>query len=89
MSQLGFDVSALIQKATQIHNTSEVVVTAERLCDNYSEVFRDELGILHGIEATISVDQHAIPRFHRYCPVPFAVKEKMEKLYNVKWLKEN
>ena len=37
------------------------------------------MGILHGIEATISVDQHATPRFHRYCPVPFAVKEKVKK----------
>ena len=79
MSQLGFDVSALIQKATQVHNTSEVVVTAERLCNDYSEVFKDELGILQGIEATISVDQHATPKFHRYRPVPFAVKEKVEK----------
>ena len=46
ISQLGFDVSPLIQEATQIHNTSEVVVTAERLCSEYSEVFTDELGVL-------------------------------------------
>ena len=79
MSQLGFDVSALIQEATQIHNTSEVVITAEHLCNEYSEVFTDELGVLCDIEATISVDEQATPKFHRYRPVPFAVKEKVEK----------
>ena len=78
MTLIGFNVSSLIQEATQVHNTTEVL-TAESLCEEYSEIFKDELGILKGIEATISVNPQAAPKFHRYRPVPFAVKEKVEK----------
>ena len=35
MSLLGFDISALIQEATQIHNTSARADTAESLCKEY------------------------------------------------------
>ena len=41
-------------------------------------MFEDQLGILHGIEASVSVDLQATPKFHRARPVPFAVKTKLE-----------
>ena len=50
-----------------------------QLCNEYSEVFKDELGVLRDIEATITVEEQATPKFHRYRPVPFGVKEKVEK----------
>lgn len=45
----------------------------------YSEVFRDELGTLKDIKATISVKPDATPKFHKARPLPFAMKEKVEK----------
>ena len=78
MALVEFNVSALIQEATQVHNTVETV-SAEQLCNEYSEIFKDKLGVLRCIEATVSVDPQAQPKFHRYQPVPFAVKEKVEK----------
>ena len=44
----------------------------------YSEVFKDQLGVLRGIEAAVSVHPQATPKFHRPRPVPFAIKEKLE-----------
>ena len=49
------------------------------MTNEYTEIFKDELGVLRGIKATISVDLQAQHKFHRYQPVPFAVKEKVEK----------
>ena len=79
MSLLGFDVSALIQEATQVLSTSVGGSTADHLCSKYADVFKEDLGVLRGIEATVSVDTNATPKFHRYRPVPFAVKDKVEK----------
>ena len=73
MSLLGFDVSALIQ--TNVGGS-----TAEHLCSKYADVFKEDLGVLRGIEATVSVDTNAPPKFHHYQPVPFAVKDKVEKM---------
>ena len=42
-------------------------------------MFKDELGILKGIEAVVTVQESASPRFHKPRPVPFALREKVEK----------
>ena len=52
MSLLWFDVSALIQEATQVLNTSVGDSTADHLCSKYADVFKEDLGVLRGIEAT-------------------------------------
>ena len=49
----------------------------EQLFTEYSEVFRDQLGVLRGIEASVSVDPQATPKFHWPRLVPFAIKEKL------------
>jgi len=33
---------------------------------------------LYGIEASISVEESATPHFHKFRPIPFAIKEKIE-----------
>jgi len=43
-----------------------------------AEYSGEELGLLRGIEATISVDESAISCFHKYQPVPLALKDKVE-----------
>ena len=44
----------------------------------YSQVFKDELGTLKDIKATISVKPDATPRFHKARPLPFAMKARVE-----------
>ena len=77
MSLLHFDVVHLMDKATQVHLNSTDSSSAELVTD-FSDVFKDELGVLKGIEATIAVEESALPRFHKPRPVPFALKDKVE-----------
>ena len=42
------------------------------------EVFQDELGMLHGMEAKIYVDEKATPRYFKARPVPYALKKGVE-----------
>ena len=77
MAELQFDVSRLINQATQIHHTSEAILATQVLTE-FSDIFKDELGVLKGIEANIAIDESAVPRFHKPRSVPFALKEKVE-----------
>ena len=49
------------------------------LLEEFAEVFRDELGVLKYIEATVNIHESATPRFHKARPVPVVLKEKVEK----------
>ncbi|KAJ0056475.1 hypothetical protein NL108_008034 [Boleophthalmus pectinirostris] len=51
--------------------------TIKDLIDKYSEVFRDELGTLKDIKASIIVRPEVPPKFCKHRPLPFA-KEKVE-----------
>lgn len=77
MNMSQFDVSALMVQATQLHHTSESTLTAELMAE-FTDVFQDELGVLKGIEANVSVKESAVPHFHRVRPIPFALREKVE-----------
>ena len=64
MSLLHFDVVQLMDQATQVHHTS-FDSSSTALVEEFSDVFKDELGVLKGIEATITVEESAVPRFHK------------------------
>ena len=49
------------------------------LLDKYSDIFKDELGTMNSIRAEPLVKENASPRFHRPRPVPFALKEAIER----------
>ena len=80
MLLLGLDLTILINEAAQIHNVEAGtgVSSPDQLFTIYADVFEDWLGVLHGIEASVSVDSQATPKFHRARPVPFSVKTKLE-----------
>lgn len=40
----------------------------------YNYLFKKELALLHDIEAAVTVEQTATPRFYRYRPVPCYVE---------------
>ena len=67
----------MMKQATQIHHTSESTLMAG-LMSELADVFRDELGVLKGIEANVSVEESAVPRFHKARSLPFALREKVE-----------
>ena len=77
MALLKFDVVTIMNQVTQVHHTSEDPMTTE-IKTEFADVFKEELGLLKGIEASVTVDESAPPRFHKPRPVPFALKEKVE-----------
>ena len=77
LRKLGIDLTVLIP---QLVSSSHSITQSEtdQLLAEYSDVVSKKLRLLHGIEASISVDESAMPRFHKFRPVPFAIKEKVE-----------
>ena len=51
---------------------------ATEIIMEFADVFKDELELLKGIQANVTVDEPASPRFHKPQPVPFTLKEKVE-----------
>ena len=82
MYLLNFDVAELIGKATAPVARCVNLVSEESLLKDFADVFKEELGLLRGIEAKITVNPAAIPKFHRHRPVPFVLKEKVEASFN-------
>ena len=50
----------------------------KEMLDQHQTLFKDELGRIKGVKATIHVDKHATPRLFKPRPVPFALREKVE-----------
>ena len=48
------------------------------ILDKYSDLFKDEMGILKGTKVTIHIQPDARPRFFRPRPVPYALRGKVE-----------
>lgn len=64
----------------QITSLSETKCRSLReVLDKYSEVFREELGTLKDIKASIIVKPDVPPKFCKHRPLPFAMKERVEK----------
>ena len=64
MSLLHYDVVQLMDQAPQVHHTSSDS-SSTALVEEFSDVFKDELGVLKGIEVTIIVEESTVPRFHK------------------------
>ncbi|XP_027869143.1 uncharacterized protein K02A2.6-like [Xiphophorus couchianus] len=54
-------------------------LSLNELLDTYSDVFKEELGTLKDIKATIVVKPEMLPKFNKHRPLPFTMKEKVEK----------
>ena len=73
MKLLQFDVVTLMEQVTQVHYSSETT----NLLTEFT-VFKEELGLLKDIQASVKVDETAPPRFHKPRHVPFALRNKVE-----------
>ena len=77
MSLLQFDITALMERVTQLHHTSEDTMATEIIAE-FADVFKEELEILKGIEETITLEESAHNKFHKPRLVPLALKNKVE-----------
>lgn len=71
-------------------NWAEIKYLSEPQCSSlgemlrkYSEVFNDELGTLKDINASIIVKADVPPKFCRHRPLPFAMKDRVEKEFKL------
>ncbi len=67
-------------------NWQQIKYLKERTCRSptevlgkYSEVFKEELGTVKDIIASITVKPELTPKFCKHRPLPFAMKERVEK----------
>ena len=54
----------------------------ENVLTKYEMVFNEGLGTVLGYEAKLVMKENAVPRFYKARPVPYAIKEKIEKELN-------
>ena len=64
---------------SKIHSLREGTSGLQLLLDKHQLLFREELGTLKGMEATIHVPPNVQPRFYKARPLPYAMKEKVER----------
>ena len=50
-----------------------------KIISEYESVFSDELGTLKDVEIEIPIQPNVNPKFFRACPVPYSLKDKIEK----------
>ena len=50
-----------------------------RILSRYKSVFDNEVGTLKNVEVTLTVKSDAIPKFSKACPIPYALKDRVEK----------
>ena len=55
------------------------VATPDQLTEKYADIFTDELGKVSDLKVTLHVKSDARPIFKKPRPVPFAIKEKIER----------
>lgn len=63
------------QEIKQVRNSSSQL---EQVLSKYADVFRDELGTLHGFQAKFHVDEKQQPRFFKPRPLPYMMRERVE-----------
>ena len=53
----------------------------QKLCDEFPDLFKLELGCLKDFELEVKFKAHAVPVFHKARPVPFALRDDLVKAY--------
>ncbi|CAB4020403.1 Hypothetical predicted protein, partial [Paramuricea clavata] len=63
----------------QLKEDKNTSVKVNKLLEKYEEVFHEELGTFSGPKAKIYVADDASPKYYKARPVPYALREKVEK----------
>ena len=62
-----------------IHHVQRAPPTGlQKILDQHTDVFKDELGCVKGVQASITIESQAQPRFCKPRRVPFALRAKVE-----------
>ena len=84
MNTIGRDwlknLDVLWQRSVDVHQVSSSSVSSglNAVLDRHVDLFKEELGLVKGVKATLSVDKTATPRFFRARSVPFALRDRVE-----------
>ena len=54
-------------------------VNLKKILSRYNSAFNNELGTLKNVEANLTVKSDAIPKFCRARPIPYALRDRLEK----------
>ena len=63
----------------QLKEDKNTSVKVNKLLEKYEKVFHEELGTFSGPKAKIYVAEDASPKYYKARPVPYALREKVEK----------
>ena len=74
------NLDVLWQRSVDVHQVSSSSVSSglNAVLDRHVDLFKEELGLVKGVKATLSVDKTATPRFFRARSVPFALRDRVE-----------
>ena len=89
MFQLNIDVNSVLRNAAsdEIHkishpeNLSKLKSECEKLCEEFSDIFNDELGCLKDFELEVEFKENAEPKFYKPRIVPFAIQNDLSLAY--------
>ena len=59
----------------------DLQTACSKLCDEYTELFKPELGCLRDVELEIELKSEATPIFMKPRPVPFAIQQDLARAY--------
>ncbi|CAB3992544.1 Retrovirus-related Pol poly from transposon [Paramuricea clavata] len=66
-------------KESKLKEDKNTSVKVNKLLEKYEKVFHEELGTFSGPKAKIYVAEDASPKYYKARPVPYALREKVEK----------
>lgn len=69
----------LVSLSLDWSQVNHVACPVEQLCDKYSEVFSDKLGLVKGVQATVHVSEKAVPKFCKARLVPYTLRDAVDK----------
>ena len=58
----------------------------QKLCDEFPDLFKPELGCLKDFELEVKFKADAVPVFHKARPVPFALRERLRRRHRQRCL---
>ena len=84
IQELGLSVDKMMQQTTvkklrtSDQPLSSLQQACRQLCDEFPDVFKEELGTLKDVELEVKFKTDATPVFHRPRPVPIALQEELD-----------
>ena len=79
LGKLRLNWEKIFQSYVVTENCISEKESLNKITSEYESVFSNELGILKNVEVEIPIQPNVNPKFFRACPVPYSLKDKIEK----------